>query len=217
MTNPVVILNSSGDVASWVASTESVVPLSLAAGLWVGALVCFLLLAAVSRAVLTSTETITTLTIQALLPAAAIVVGQSVLVAGVVGVATGLSPATLALLVVAGVIVAVSFAALNQGLVALMGGFGRLVAAIMLTVTLATSLLSTAPAGLQSLSQALPTTMAVNAFSAVANGGSGLAASLAGLVVWGGIGLIAALVATSRARSTDVAAVLANPLAATTP
>ena len=216
VTNPVVILNSSGDVASSVASTESVVPLSLAASLWVGALACFLLLVAVSREVLTSTETSTALTIRALLPAMLIVVGQSVLVAGIIGFATGLALATLALLVIAGVVAAVSFAALNQGLVALMGGFGRLVAAVMLTVTLATSLLSTAPAGLQSLSQALPTTMAVNAFSAVANGGSGLAASLAGLVVWGGIGLIAALVATSRARSTDVAAVLSDPVAATT-
>ena len=207
--DPIVVITN-GDPGRVPASpaSDSLLALAVTIALWLGAAFVFLFVSAVSASVLTSAEGSFRLTIQALAPAAAVVMAQSVVTMLLLGVLVGQSPVRLIGLLLVGLFVAVCFAAVNQMLVALFGGFGRILAAVVLTLTAATSLLSTSPDALRSLSSALPTGAALDAVRAVALGTTGLSGGLLVMLAWTALALVLSAVATAGARSTSAARVL---------
>ena len=98
----------------------------------------------------------------------------------------------------------ITFTVINFALVALMGGFGRILSAAMMVGVLSVNLISTAPTGLVSLMNMLPLAPAVNGFTALASGTPGAGAAVGQLIVWLVVGAAAALAAIASKRTVTV-------------
>jgi putative membrane protein len=102
----------------------------------------------------------------------------------------------------------VAFAAVNQALVAVFGGAGRWVSALIGVLAVATGVVSTVPGVLSGLASLMPTAPAYNGMVAALTSGSGVGAALTGLVVWTLLALGATVVAVARRRTTSARALL---------
>ncbi|MEN0023023.1 MAG: YhgE/Pip family protein [Microbacterium sp.] len=180
------------------------IPLLTAVVLWFGALASFLVLRPHTARTLTSRRTSAGLALRALAPAAAIGAGQGVLVSLIVQIVAGYDAATWWAFAGMAVLAGVAFAAVNQALVAVFGGVGRWVSALVGVLAIATGLVSTVPGWLAAIGAALPT---ASAFSGLisANG-----AAAAALVVWAVLALVATTLAVALRRTTSVKAALAT-------
>ncbi|TDN91875.1 YhgE/Pip family protein [Microbacterium sp. BK668] len=179
----------------------SAVPLLATAALWFGGLATFVALQAVTRRSLASRAPSAVLALRAFLPAAAIGALQGLLVAGVVQLAASYDWGEWS--VFAGLCVAagVAFAAVNQALVAVFGGAGRWIAALIGALAVATGIVSTVPPVLASVASLLPTAPAYNAMVAALTSSGGVAAGLVGLLVWALLAFLATVVAVTRRRT----------------
>lgn len=178
--------------------------------LWLGALATYTVVRAVARGLLGSAESTPKLIGKALLPGLAVVGTQAVLLGALVHIGLGLNwPKTFA---VTGVLLvaAAAFAVLNHALVALMGGFGRLMAVVFAVVTTASTVVAAAPGVLTALRPFSPLTPALDAVRAVITESSGAAASTWLVVGWMLIGLLASSIAIARKRTTTLAAAVAG-------
>lgn len=178
--------------------------------LWLGALATYTVVRAVARGLLGSAESTPGLIAKALLPGLAVVGTQAVLMGALVHVGLGLNwPKTL---LVTGIllIAAAAFAVLNHALVALMGGFGRLLAVMFAVVTTASTVVAAAPGVLTALRPFSPLTPVLDAVRAVITDSSGAAASTWLVVGWLAIGLLASSIAITRKRTTTLAAAVAG-------
>ncbi|MCE7481871.1 YhgE/Pip family protein [Microbacterium profundi] len=180
------------------------IPLLAAVVLWFGGLASFIVMRAHTARTLTSRRSSAGLALRAFAPAAAIGAGQGVLVALIVQFVASYDAAAWWAFAGTAVLAGVAFAAVNQALVALFGGIGRWVSALIGVVAVATGLISTVPGWLASIGQALPTAPAFTGLIA-ANG-----SALASLVVWGVLSLIATTLIVAVRRSTSTKAVLAG-------
>lgn len=179
------------------------IPLLAAVVLWFGGLASFIVMRAHTARTLTSRRSSAGLALRAFAPAAAIGAGQGVLVALIVQLVASYDAAGWWAFAGTAVVAGVAFAAVNQALVALFGGIGRWVSALIGVVAVATGLISTVPAWLASIGEALPTAPAFTGLIA-ANG-----SAVAGLVVWGVLSLIATTLIVAVRRTTSAKAVLA--------
>ncbi|WEK62229.1 MAG: YhgE/Pip family protein [Candidatus Microbacterium colombiense] len=180
------------------------IPLLAAVVLWFGGLASFIVMRAHTARTLTSRRSSASLTLRAFAPAALIGAGQGLLVALIVQfVAAYDAPAWWAFAGTA-VLAGIVFAAVNQALVALFGGVGRWVSALVGVLAVATGLISTVPGWLSSLGAALPTAPAFAGL--IAGSGSAVAA----LVVWGVLALVATTLVVAVRRTTSTKAVLAT-------
>ena len=179
------------------------IPLLAAVVLWFGALISFIALRAVPGNALTSRRSSAGMVLRGFWPAAAIGAGQGILVALVVQIVAGYSAADWWGFAGFAVLAGVVFAAINQALVAVLGGVGRWISALVGVLALATGLISTIPGWLAGLGAAMPTASAVAGL--VSPGG----AAAAGLIVWGVLSLGAATLAVATRRSTSAKAALA--------
>ena len=179
------------------------IPLLAAVVLWLGGLASFIALRAVPGAVLTSRRSSLGLALRGFWPAAAIGAGQGLLVALIVQLVAQYDQATWWGFAGIAALAGVAFAAVNQALVAVFGGAGRWVSALVGVLALATGLISTIPGWLAGLGAAMPTAPALAGL--IAPSGS----AVAGLLVWGILSLIATTVAVALRRSTSTKAVLA--------
>ncbi|MFD4960544.1 YhgE/Pip family protein [Microbacterium sp. NPDC058389] len=186
----------------------SAIPLLATLALWFGGLGTFIALQAVSRRALTSRKPSALLALRAYAPAAGLGALQGLLVAGVVQLAASYSWgewwAFAAVCVVAGI----AFAAVNQALVAVFGGAGRWIAALVGVLTVATGIVSTVPNVLSSIAGLLPTSAAYQGMVAALTSASGLGAAFAGLVIWTLLALAATMLAVARRRTTSARALL---------
>jgi putative membrane protein len=171
--------------------------------LWFGGLASFIVMRAHTARTLTSRRSSAGLALRAFAPAAAIGAGQGVLVALIVQFVASYDAAEWWAFAGTAVMAGIAFAAVNQALVALFGGIGRWVSAIIGVVAVATGLISTVPGWLASIGEALPTAPAFTGLIA-ANG-----SAVAGLVVWGVLSLIATTLIVAVRRTTSAKAVLA--------
>lgn len=180
------------------------IPLLTAVVLWFGALASFLVLRPHTARTLTSRRTSAGLALRAFAPAASIGAGQGVLVSLIVQIVAGYDAATWWAFAGMAVLAGVAFAAVNQALVAVFGGVGRWVSALVGVLAIATGLVSTVPGWLAAIGAALPT---ASAFSGLisANG-----AAAAALVVWAVLALVATTLAVTLRRTTSVKAALAT-------
>lgn len=185
----------------------SAIPLLASLALWFGGLATFVALQAVSRSALTSRRPSAVLALRSFLPAAAIGAVQGLTVAGVVQLAASYAWSDWSAFAVVCVVAGVAFAAVNQALVALLGGAGRWVSALVGALALATGVVSTVPGVLSQLAQLMPTMPAYNAMLAALGPVTGVAAGLAGLLIWALLALGVTTLAVTRRRTVSIRAV----------
>ncbi|MFE4471046.1 YhgE/Pip family protein [Leifsonia sp. NPDC056824] len=186
----------------------SSVPLFASVALWLGAFASFLVLQAISRRALLTSRAAGRIASDGLLPAAAIGVVQGVLVAAIMQPAMQLSVGAWFGFAAVAAAAAVCFAAVNHGLVALLGGLGRFVSMLVVVVTLASGIVSTAPGFFDSVTAWLPTSPAIIAMQGALDGSTGLWRGLGGLLIWTAIGFALALAAVARRRIVTAAQLL---------
>lgn len=186
----------------------SAVPLLATLALWFGGLGTFIALQAVSRRALTSRAPSALLALRSYLPAAALGAVQGLLVAGVVQLAASYSWAEWSAFAAISVVAGVAFAAVNQALVAVFGGAGRWIAALVGVLAVATGVVSTAPGALSDIAGFMPTAPAYQGMLAALTSASGLGAAFTGLVIWTLIALAATMLAVVRRRTTSARALL---------
>jgi putative membrane protein len=189
----------------------SAVPLLATLALWFGGLASFVVLQAVPRAALTSRRSSVALALRALAPGVAVGALQGVLVAVVVQLAAGYDLGAWAMFAGMCVVAGVAFAAVNHALVALFGGIGRWISALVGVLAVATGIVSTVPGTLLDVAGLVPTAPAYTAMLAALTDASGGAAAAGGLVLWTVLAVGASVLAVTRHRSTSARAVLAQP------
>lgn len=180
------------------------IPLLAAVVLWFGALASFLVMRAFTARTLTSRRSSAGLALRAFAPAAAIGAAQGLLVSLIVQIVASYDAGTWWAFAGIAVLAGVVFAAVNQALVALFGGIGRWISALVGVLAIATGLISTVPGWLADLGAALPT---APAFTGLIYASGGAAA---GLVVWGVLSLVATTLAVTLRRTTSTKAALAT-------
>lgn len=186
----------------------SSVPLFASVALWLGAFASFLVLQAISRRALLTSRAAGLIASDGLLPAAAIGVVQGVLVAAIMQPAMQLSVGAWFGFAGVAAAAAVCFAAVNHGLVALLGGLGRFLSMLVVVITLASGIVSTAPGFFDSVTAWLPTSPAITALQGVVDGSAGVWRGLGGLLIWTAIGFALALAAVARRRIVTAAQLL---------
>ena len=187
----------------------SAIPLLVMLALWFGGLASFIALQAVPRHALSSRRSSALLAVRALAPAAAIGALQGLLVAVIVQLAAGYDASAWWSFAGLAVVAGIAFAAVNQALVAVFGGAGRWISALVGVLAVATGIVSTVPGVLSSIAGLMPTTPAYNAMLAALTAAGGLGAGLAGMIVWAGLALVATIVAVARRRTAKASALLA--------
>lgn len=180
------------------------IPLLAAVVLWFGGLATFVVMRAHTARTLTSRRSSAGLTLRAFAPAALIGAGQGLLVSLIVQIVASYDAGTWWAFAGTAVLAGVVFAAVNQALVAVFGGVGRWISALVGVLAVATGLISTVPDWLAGIGAALPTAPAFAGL--ITASGSAVAA----LVVWGVLSLVATTLAVTLRRTTSAKAVLAT-------
>lgn len=178
----------------------SAVPLLSMLALWFGGLGTFVALQAASRRALTSRSPSAALALRGLAPAAALGAVQGLLVAGVVQLAASYDWGQWSMFAALCIVTGVAFAAVNQALVAVFGGAGRWLAALVGVLAVATGVVSTVPGVLSSIASLMPTSPAYNGMLAALTDAGGLGAAIAGLLIWSLLAFIATTIAVARRR-----------------
>ncbi|MBS1697945.1 MAG: YhgE/Pip family protein [Actinobacteria bacterium] len=181
------------------------VPLLAAVVLWFGGLASFLVMRAFTARALTSRRPSALLALRAFAPAAAIGAGQGLLAALVGQIIANYDAARWWGFAGVAVLAGVAFAAVNQALVAVLGGIGRWISAVVGVAALGAGIISTLPGWLATIAGFLPTSPAATALL----GGDGTGSAIAALVVWTVLALLATTLAVIARRTTSAKAVLA--------
>lgn len=182
------------------------VPLLAMAVLWFGGLASFVAFQAVSARALTSRRPSALVALRGFAPAAAVGAVQGLLVAGVVQVASQYDWDDWALFAVICIAAGVAFAAVHQALVAVFGGAGRWVAAVIGALALGATIVSTVPPALAAAASLMPTAPVYDAMLGALSSSSGVAAGIAGLVVWAVLSLVVTTLIVTRRRTTSARA-----------
>lgn len=182
------------------------VPLLAMAVLWFGGLASFVVFQAVSARALTSRRASGLVALRGFAPAAIIGAAQGLLVAGVVQVASRYDWGDWALFALVCIAAGVAFAAVNQALVAVFGGVGRWIAAIVGALAVAANIVSTVPPFLAGLSSLLPTSPAYSAMLGALASSGGVGAGIVALAVWAVIALIVTTLVVVRRRTASLRA-----------
>ncbi|NUU07573.1 YhgE/Pip domain-containing protein [Leifsonia sp. C5G2] len=195
---------TSGDQAFGTSS----IPLFASVALWLGALATFLVLQALSRRALLTSRAAGRIALDGFVPAAALGVVQGVLVAAVMTPALGLDVGHWFGFAGLAAAAGVAFAAVNHGLAALFGGVGRFVSMLVVVVTLASGIVSTAPTFFDAALPWLPTSPAITAMQGAVEGTTDAWRGLGGLLLWAAFGFALALIAVARRRVINAAQLL---------
>ncbi|PWC06145.1 YhgE/Pip domain-containing protein [Mycetocola zhujimingii] len=194
---PIVAEGESGGISFG----ASGVPFFAALALWLGAFASFLVLRAVPQRVLGSTRPSALLAFKAWLPGAIVGAVQGLLVAAILQPLMELDAAGWFGFAALAALAGIAFASTNQALNAVLGGAGRFVSMIVALVLIATSIIATAPAALDSAVGFMPLQPALNAFQSIVTGGGGLPAAITGLVLWTLAAFAATTLAVVKSRS----------------
>jgi putative membrane protein len=186
----------------------SAIPLLATLALWFGGLASFVALRAVPARALASRRPSVLLALRALLPGALVGIVQGLLVAIVVQIAASYDAGTWALFALLAMLTGVAFAAINQALVAVLGGAGRWVAALVGVLVVATGVVSTVPSWLIGIAGLVPTGPAYTGMLGVLTSAGGTGAAVAGLVIWAVLAFVATILAVTVRRTTSARAVL---------
>ena len=177
---PVTVPASDGASYSDIATTTLLVVLAL----WLGGLAAFVVLRPVTPRVLASMKPSWRLAFEALGPAAVIGGVQAVVLSVVLQRLLDLSAGQTVALLPFAVLTAVTFAAVNQALVAAMGGLGRFLSVLAAVVVTAGALTAAAPALFGTIAPYLPLTPALQGVRALVSDGGGVGPATGVLVGW---------------------------------
>ena len=194
---------------------ESAIPLLATAALWFGGLATFVAMQAVSRRTLASRAPSAVIAFRTFAPAAAIGALQGLLVAGVVQLAASYDWTEWSLFAGLCIGAGIAFAAVNQALVAVFGGAGRWISALVGAFVIATGVVSTVPPALAAISTLMPTTPAYNGMIGALTEADGVGAGLVGLTIWAVLSFGATVIAVSRRRTISARTLLAASPATT--
>lgn len=186
----------------------SSIPLFASVALWLGALATFLVLQALSRRALLTSRSAGRIALDGFAPAAAVGAIQGGLVAAVMAPALGLDVGHWFGFAGVAVAVGIAFAAVNHGLAALLGGVGRFLSMLVVVVTLASGIVSTAPGFFGAALGWLPTSPAITALQGAIDGSADAWRGLGGLLLWAASGFALALIAVARRRVVRAAQLL---------
>lgn len=184
------------------------ISLVLILALWLGALAIYAVVKAIGAGLLSSSEPTALLIGRSLLPGAAVIAVQALLVAGLGQFGLDLSPqkwfAVAGVLLLAGL----TFVVINHALVAWLGGIGRVISVLFAVLTAAAALVGSAPGVFAALRPFSPLTPALDAVRAIVTESSGAVTSTLTLVGWLLMGVLASSIAVSRRRTTTLSGVL---------
>lgn len=182
-------------------SQNSVIGVLFALLLWVGSLLTYTVLRAVSSSALTSGRPSWALALKALAPGLAISVIQAFVLTILFQFIWGLGFGAFAGMFLLALLAGITFTVINFALVALMGGFGRILSAAIMVAVLSVNMISTAPTSLVSIVGMLPPAPAVSGFTALASDTPGVGAAVGQLFVWLVVGAAAGLIAVASKRT----------------
>ena len=182
-----------------------------AIALWLGGLASYIVLRAVPSSVLTSMKASWRLATEALLPAAGIAAVQAVALTAVLQVLLELNVGQAARLLPFLLLAGVAFAAVNQALVAWLGGVGRFVSVALLVLAAAAAITSATPALLDVVTPFLPVTPALEGARAIVSDGTGVLGAVGLLLAWLVVGAAAAVLAVARRRMLPAASGSTRP------
>ncbi|GAA2178300.1 YhgE/Pip domain-containing protein [Leucobacter tardus] len=194
---PVSAEGESGDLF-----TAAGAPLFAGIALWAGGLAMFLLLAPLWRRTREAALGVGRITMHSIVPALALGAAQGAIAGIVLPVALGYEPGQALRFAGLALLAGVVFGLVNQGLSALLGGFGRFIAFLLLVVAFAVGVVATVPGPLQTIGGASPVGAALDGFGAVATGASGTGLAVFLLVLWGLSGIVLTAFAVVRERRT---------------
>lgn len=189
----------------------SAVPLLATLALWFGGLASYIAMQAATRRALTSRRPSAALALRTFLPGAGLGAAQGLLVAGVVQLAASYSWSDWFAFAGLSILAGVAFAAVNQALVAALGGAGRWVAALVGVLAVATGVVSTVPGVLTSVAGLMPTAPAYQALLGALTDAGGIGAAVVGLLVWTLISLIVTTIAVATRRTMSARALAHAP------
>ncbi|MFE6995767.1 YhgE/Pip family protein [Microbacterium sp. NPDC057659] len=195
------------DVATSSLFGATAIPLLVAIVLWFGSLASYVVMRAMPERVLTSRRSSIMLALRGFWPAALVGAAQGLLVSLIVQFVADYDAARWWSFAGIAVLAGISFAAVNQALIALFGGIGRWIGVLVGVLAVATGLVSTVPGWLASVGAAMPTAPALSGLIDA----SGTA--VAGLIVWGVLALLATTLSVTLRRTTSAKAVLATATA----
>ncbi|HWL48845.1 MAG TPA: YhgE/Pip family protein, partial [Acidimicrobiia bacterium] len=155
---------------------EALAPYFIAIALWIGAMAIYLLLRPLSDRAIASTAGDVRTAFAGFVPGLALSLVQAALLVGALQWIVGIHPASQWLFLGMAVAAAVTFTAVNQMLVALLGGAGRFIALVLLALQLAaaggTYPIETSPGFFGFLHDLLPMSHVVDGLRAASAGGS---------------------------------------------
>ena len=181
-------------------------PLYVVLSLWIGALAIFVGLRTLPQRLLESTRSSLSLATRSFVIPAVVGIAQGVAVATVIAFANGYDLGQWASVGSIAALIGIAFAATNQALNAILGGFGRMISLAVGILILVTGVISTVPQLLDTLLSFTPANDAVTALQAVINSGnvSGFASAVTALVLWSLGGVLFTALAIARKRHVSI-------------
>ena len=179
----------------------SSIALLLMMALWVGALVTYTVVRAVSATALTSRRSSFSVMAKGMLPGLVIAVIQAVVLAIIANIVLELNlfdfASVLLLVLFAGLV----FMTLNYALVAWFGGTGRFISVVLIVLAVAGRAIGAVPEFFHTITPFLPMTPAMDGITAAATGMPGLGGAWAALFGWLVIGVAGSFAAVVRKRT----------------
>ncbi|GAA1999420.1 YhgE/Pip domain-containing protein [Brevibacterium samyangense] len=191
-------------------NTASTIALLLAMALWIGALVTYTVMRAVSATALVSRKTSLAIMLRGLLPGAVVGFVQAIVLSAIslLVLDTGFFD-TLRLFAFA-LLGAAAFVAVNHALVAWCGGVGRVISVVFVVLAVAGSVLGAVPGFYHAVAPYLPLTPFMDGITSIATGVGGIGGAAASLLVWALVAMAASVVAVARQRTLSPAALAAR-------
>lgn len=189
------------------------VPLFATIAIWLGALAAYLLLRPVTSRALASTRSSLRLALGGYLPGLAIGVVQGLALGAVMLPVLEVSAAASVGFLAFAALTGAAFAAVNQGLAGLLGGFGRFLSMLVAVVALAAGIVSTVPPVFDAVLDVLPLTAAIDGMRAIAEGSAGAGPAVAAMIAWLLLGVALTVLAVARRRSAPLGSLRTRPVA----
>nr|WP_280712908.1 ABC transporter permease [Brevibacterium marinum] len=186
----------------------STIALLIMLALWVGGLVTYTVLKPILASTLLSTRSSFAVWLRGLVPGAIVGLLQALVLSVLAVSVMDLDAVQGFEIAVLTFVSALVFMVLNFALVAWFGGVGRFLSVIAVVLAVAGRTIGAVPGFFDFVAPILPLTPAMNGFSAIAAGTSGVGAAYGGLLAWAIIGVVMSLLAIVRARSTKPEAAL---------
>ncbi|GAA4284528.1 YhgE/Pip domain-containing protein [Brevibacterium daeguense] len=181
-------------------STASTIALLLVMTLWLGALITYTVVRAVSATALTSSKSSWAILARGLLPGILVSLVQAAGLTLLAQIVLDLNFFDLNALLMLGLFAGVVFTVVNFALVAWFGGVGRFISVILVVLAVAGRALSATPEFFSAVQPLLPLTPAFQGATAIVTGVPGLGGAWGGLLGWLILGLGASIIAVARNR-----------------